>query len=74
MVGLSEGYDQLVLRGDLDAESFSAFYLRGGVVLSADAVNRPQDFMVAKRLVAERVSVNPQALADESIALKSLLG
>ncbi|AOE86779.1 NAD(P)/FAD-dependent oxidoreductase [Pseudomonas sp. TCU-HL1] len=74
MVGLSEGYDKLVLRGDLASESFSAFYLRGNVVLSADAVNRPQDFMVAKRLVAERVSVNPQALADESIALKSLLG
>ncbi|MNR57487.1 Putidaredoxin reductase [compost metagenome] len=44
-----------------------------GVVLSVDAVNRPQDFMVAKRLVAERVIVDPQVLADESISLKTLL-
>ncbi|MFN9525638.1 MAG: NAD(P)/FAD-dependent oxidoreductase [Pseudomonadaceae bacterium] len=73
MVGLSEGYEQLVLRGDMAAESFCAFYLRGGVVLSVDAVNRPQEFMVAKRLVAERAQVDARALADEGIALKSLL-
>lgn len=73
MVGLAEGYEQLVLRGDMAAESFCAFYLRDAVVLSVDAVNRPQDFMVAKRLVAERARVDAQALADEGIALKSLL-
>ncbi|MCY1262340.1 Putidaredoxin reductase CamA [compost metagenome] len=73
MVGLSEGYDQLVLRGDPTAESFTAFYLQHGVVISVDAINRPQDFMVAKRLVAERAQVDPQALADEGVALKSLL-
>lgn len=73
MVGLSQGYDQLVLRGDVAAESFCAFYLRNGVVLSVDAINRPQDFMVAKRLVAERAVVDPQVLADESVGLKSLL-
>ncbi len=73
MVGLSQGYEQLVLRGDPLTESFSAFYLKEGIVLSVDAVNRPQDFMVAKRLVAERVVVELQALSDESISLKSLL-
>lgn len=73
MVGLSQGYDQLVLRGDVCAESFCAFYLQDGVVLSVDAVNRPQDFMVAKRLVSERVRVDPQSLANESVSLKSLI-
>lgn len=73
MVGMSDGYDQLVLRGDPASESFSAFYLRDGVVLSVDAINRPQDFMVAKRLVAEQVNADPRQLADESVALKSLL-
>lgn len=73
MVGLSEGYEQLVLRGEPASESFVAFYLKQGVVLSVDAVNRPQDFMVAKRLVAERLVVDPQVLADESVSLKSLL-
>jgi 3-phenylpropionate/trans-cinnamate dioxygenase ferredoxin reductase subunit len=73
MVGLNPGYDQLVLRGDPLTESFTAFYLKQGIVLSVDAVNRPQDFMVAKRLVAERLVVDPLVLADESVSLKSLL-
>ena len=54
-------------------ESFSAFYLKDGVVISADAVNRPKDFMVAKRLVGERIAVDAAVLADESIALNTLL-
>jgi len=73
MVGLSQGYDQLVVRGNLEGESFSAFYLKDGVVISADAVNRPQEFMIAKKLVAERVKVDPDKLADETFILKSLL-
>lgn len=73
MVGVSEGYDQVVMRGAPSSESFSAFYLKGGVVLSVDAINRPQDFMVAKRLVADRVVADPQFLADESVPLKSLI-
>ncbi|WP_028009418.1 NAD(P)/FAD-dependent oxidoreductase [Solimonas flava] len=73
MVGLSQGYDRLVVRGSLDGESFAAFYLKDGVVISADAVNRPQDFMVAKKLVADRVRVDPAQLADEAFILKSLL-
>src|SRR3546814_9838922 len=55
MVGLSQGFAQLIIRGDINGESFSAFYLQDGVVISADAVNRPQEFMIAKKLVVERI-------------------
>jgi 3-phenylpropionate/trans-cinnamate dioxygenase ferredoxin reductase subunit len=73
MVGLSQGYDQLVVRGNLDGESFVAFYLKDGVVISADAVNRAPEFMVAKKLVADRIKVDAGQLADENFILKSLL-
>jgi 3-phenylpropionate/trans-cinnamate dioxygenase ferredoxin reductase subunit len=73
MVGLSQGYDQVVIRGSMEAHNFSAFYLKDGVVISVDCVNRPQDFMVGKKLVAAKVKVDPAVLADESVALKSLL-
>jgi 3-phenylpropionate/trans-cinnamate dioxygenase ferredoxin reductase subunit len=72
MVGLSEGYDELVIRGDVAKESFCAFYLRQGILISADAVNRPQEFMIAKRMVTERTPVAAAQLRDESITLKSL--
>jgi 3-phenylpropionate/trans-cinnamate dioxygenase ferredoxin reductase subunit len=73
MVGLSQGYDQLVLRGSPELRSFSAFYLKGDRMLAADTISRPQEFMISKRLVGERVPVDAARLADDSIPFKSLL-
>jgi 3-phenylpropionate/trans-cinnamate dioxygenase ferredoxin reductase component len=73
MVGLSAGHDEVVLRGDPSRRSFAAFYLRGGQLIAADAVNRPAEFMFAKKLVAARVPLTAATLADEGVALKSLL-
>ena len=73
MVGLNQGYDAVVLRGTPASRSFIAFYLRDGVVVAADSVSRPQDFMIAKKLVAERAKADAETLADESKNLKELL-
>lgn len=73
MAGLSAGYDQLVLRGRPEAGAFCAFYLSGRRVLAADTVNRIPDFMQSKRLIAERVEVSPEQLADETVPLAMLL-
>lgn len=73
MVGLSLGYDQVVLRGSTDSRSFTAFYLRNSQIIACDAVNRSQEFMVAKRLVASRSVIDPLVLADESVLLKTLV-
>lgn len=73
MVGLSQGYDQLIIRGSPQSNSFSAFYLKDGQMLAADTVNRPPEFMLAKRFITERIRVDPSLLADDSIPLKDLL-
>jgi 3-phenylpropionate/trans-cinnamate dioxygenase ferredoxin reductase subunit len=73
MVGLSQGYEQLVLRGSMDRRAFSAFYLKERRVLAVDTVSRPQDFVVAKRLVGERIEVDASQLADETVPLNRLL-
>jgi len=73
MTGLSQGYDQLVLRGDTGGRSFSAFYLKQGRMLAADTVSRPQEFMLSKRFIAEAIELDPARLADESVPLKDLL-
>lgn len=73
IAGLSQGYDQVVIRGDKDqGRSFVAFYLRDGKLISADCVNRPQEFMVSKKIISEGLAVDPARLADESIAPKDL--
>ncbi len=72
MVGLLQGYDEVVMRGDPAAQSFAVFYLREGAVISADCVNRPLDFVTLKKLVTARAVVKPELLADESVPLKEL--
>lgn len=73
IVGLSQDYEQVVLRGSRADRSFAAFYLKQHRIIAVDGVNRPQDFMIAKRLVADRVSLDAEYLGDESMALKSFL-
>lgn len=73
MVGLSQGYDQLVLRGNMERRAFCAFYLKEGRLLAVDTVSQPQDFMVARRLIAESIPVTAAQLADDTLPLKSLL-
>lgn len=72
MTGLSQGYDQFVLRGSMQNKSFAAFYLKEGKLIACDAVNRAQEFMVAKRLVAACKPFDPATLADETVPLKTL--
>jgi 3-phenylpropionate/trans-cinnamate dioxygenase ferredoxin reductase subunit len=73
MAGLSQGFDQLVMRGDPGSRTFSAFYLKQGKMLATDTLSRPQDFMLAKRFIAEAIVLDPAKLADEAIQLKELL-
>jgi 3-phenylpropionate/trans-cinnamate dioxygenase ferredoxin reductase component len=71
--GHAHGGDELVLRGDPAARSFSAFYLRDGRVRAALALNRPRDFMAARRLIQSGKAAVAAQLADEQVELKKLL-
>ena len=74
IAGLSQGYTDVVGRGDIDgSRSFAAFYMREGKLLAVDAVNRPQEFMFGKRLIMQSNQLDPAQLADESLSLKTLL-
>ncbi len=74
IAGLSQGYDHVVIRGDKDtSRSFVAYYLKEEKLIAADCVNRPQEFMLAKRIIADSLPVDPDRLADESIAPKDIV-
>ena len=74
IVGLSHGYDQVVLRGDPVTRSFAAFYLRSGELLSVDAINSPREFAHAKKLVAAGAKIAPDVLRDASVDLGTVAG
>jgi 3-phenylpropionate/trans-cinnamate dioxygenase ferredoxin reductase subunit len=73
IAGLSQGYDNLVLRGDPETgRSFAVFYFLGDRLLAVDAVNRPGEFMTGKKLLLAEARVDKEKLADESIPVKNL--
>jgi 3-phenylpropionate/trans-cinnamate dioxygenase ferredoxin reductase subunit len=73
IAGLNVGYDQVIVRGQRDTgRSFTAFYLKGGKLVAADCINRAQEFMLSKRLIAEGIAVDAMQLSDENFSLKSL--
>lgn len=72
MCGLSAGYDAIVLRGAMAMRSFALFYLRNGQIIACDTVNRLQEFMTCKRIVAAGCTIDPSLLADDSVPLKTL--
>ncbi len=73
IAGLSAGYDEVVVRGNIaEGRSFSAFYLCGGRLVAADAINRPREFMAAKRAILAGCRPAPAALADESLEMNAV--
>src|SRR5262249_52296988 len=69
-VGYASTWERLVVRGDPVARGGVVFYLGGGRVRAALAVNRVRELAALKRLVG--AAVDPVALADEGVALKTL--
>lgn len=70
IVGLSQGHDRVVMRGDPAAHAFSACYLKGGELIAIDTVNNARDQMAARKLIAAHMRPDPARLADPTIALK----
>jgi 3-phenylpropionate/trans-cinnamate dioxygenase ferredoxin reductase subunit len=73
MAGLTIGYDQVVLRGDIEGEKFSALYYRDNRLIAVEAVNMPGDYMAARRILEGGGNIPPEAAADMEIPLKTHL-
>ena len=71
-VGLSNGHDAVVVRGEPATRSFSVIYLRRDAVIALDCVNATRDYVQGKALVAGAAIVSPAQLADTTLPLKSL--
>jgi len=72
IAGLSTGYDDVVIRGDIEnSRSFAAYYFKGDKFIAVDAVNAPRDFMFGKMSLTKGVNLSKSLLSDETTDLKS---
>jgi 3-phenylpropionate/trans-cinnamate dioxygenase ferredoxin reductase component len=74
MVGLTTGYDRVMLRGDPSQKAFSAFCYQGDKLLGIESVNRAGDHMFGRRLLAAGGSITAEQAADQHFDLKKALG
>jgi len=72
IAGLSDGYDEVVLRGQPDDGRFACAYLRQGRFIAIDCINLPKDFMQAKTLLSSTPVVDRDALADAGLSFKDI--
>ena len=72
IAGLSQDYDELVLRGNPADRKFAVFYLLNGTLIAVDAVNSAPEFLASKKLIMNGVKVSPKALSDTSISMKEI--
>ena len=73
IAGISDGYDQIIMRGSQENRSFAVFYLKDNILIAVDAVNSAGEFMAGKKLINARVVLDVKKLADKSISMKEFL-
>jgi len=74
IAGLSEGYDELIIRGNIkEGRSFSAFYFKGERLLAVDAINAPREFAMTRMLLMKGQSLDRGKISDMSLAIKEAI-
>lgn len=63
-------WDSVAIRGDTQAGSFSAFYVKGGAVQAVCSVNRYAENYSAQRLIGKHIE--PRLLEDDKINVKEI--
>lgn len=72
IAGLYRGGEEFVFRGDVSAQKFSVFGMHQSRVVSAFSINSPADHMMARKLIAAKMTVDTSQLEDAGFKLKTL--
>ena len=73
IVGLSGDHDEVVIRGSQEDKIFTLFYLKNGELIACNAVNNPKEFLICKKLVANRLKISSDELRNPSLILREVL-
>jgi 3-phenylpropionate/trans-cinnamate dioxygenase ferredoxin reductase component len=69
----ARGYDDVVVRGDVEARELIAFWMRGGQVLAGMNVNVWDVVDDVKNVIRSKAVIDPVALADPDVPLADLV-
>lgn len=72
-VGRTDDSLRVILRGEMDANEFTAFFVDAGIVVGVLTVNQAAEMGAGKRMVERRIAADFDMLADPSVPLRELL-
>ncbi|GCE44252.1 Ferredoxin reductase [Rhodococcus wratislaviensis] len=72
MSGYPSPTDSVLYRGDPTSRSFSAFFLRDGILRSTFGVNRSRDVKRTMQFIESQVALDAEELSDESVDLRKI--
>ena len=73
IVGLSGEHDNVTLRGNTKDQQFMLFYTKENELVAVDAVNNPKEFLICRKLVANKVKIKPEMISDTDTNLNDLI-
>ena len=73
IAGLNADYDNLIVRGSPEENSFSVFYFKNGLMVSSDCVNSAQEHMMSRRLIFNKSKINLEKLENKEINIKEVI-
>ena len=64
IAGISESFDQQIIKGNKEREKFTIFYFKNEVLIALDAINSSKDFILGKKLIGEKSNISdPKMIA-----------
>jgi len=73
MTGISTGYDDIIIRGDMAEHKFSIIYMKDGKMIAVDSINAAADHMASRKLLEAGITPSRDDLLDATLKLKEHL-
>ena len=73
IVGLSGDHDKVIMRGDMSEAKFMLFYTKDENLIAVDAVNNSKEFLICKKLVANKVTIKADEISNPDTNLNDLI-
>ena len=73
LVGISGEHDETIMRGSESEQKFLLFYLKNSELIAVNAINSSKEFLICRKLVANKVKISSDVIRDQSVNLNNLL-
>ena len=73
IVGLSGEHDKVIMRGDMNDAKFMLLYTKDDKLIAVDAVNNSKEFLICKKLVANKVTIKADEISNPDTNLNDLI-